>query len=143
MPSSGDCAVHAISILQRPLSTSRYYRDTWLMTSCDDCVLVTCEIFPPGPRTPDKCMSGVSGLVHAQIYDLHILGPAPPSGWCDWTVIAQTVCSAGPAVLQSANQSAALLTADQSEAGTQCEAPVCRLRNNLAQGRQRLRELTI
>ena len=33
-------------------------------------------------------MSEVSGLVHAQIYDLHILGPAPPSGCCDWTVIA-------------------------------------------------------
>ena len=88
------------------------------MTSCDDSVLVTCEIFPPGLLTPDKCMSWLSGLVHAQIYDLQILGPAPPSGCCDWTVIAQTVCSVGPAVLQSANQSAASLTADQSEAGS-------------------------
>ena len=51
------------------------------MISCDDCVLVTCEIFPPG-LIPAQCMSE-SGLVHAQIYDLHILGPVS-AVWLSW-----------------------------------------------------------
>ena len=52
-----------------------------LMISCDDCVLVTCEIFPPGLILA-RCMSE-SGLVHAQIYDLHILGPLS-AVWLVW-----------------------------------------------------------
>ena len=107
-----------------------------LMISCDDCVLVTCEIFPPGliPQL-GACLS-LAWFMH-RFMICTFWARYQPSGWCDWLVTAQTVCSAGPAVLQSANQGAASLTADQSQAEAHRLMRGLRLCNNPAQSRLR------
>ena len=81
-------------------------------------------------------MSEVSGLVHAQIYDLHILGPARRLVVVTGQLLPRL--SAARPLLQTANQIAASLTADQSEPGDTGGLSLC---NNLEQSRQR--ELTI
>ena len=107
-----------------------------LMISCDDCVLVTCEIFPPGLIPQLVACLSLAWFMH-RFMICTFWARYQPSGWCDWLVTAQTVCSAGPAVLQSANQGAASLTADQSQAKANRLMRGLRLCNNPAQSRLR------